>query len=175
MTEPQSLPAFTGDRRPATPAEARALSSTIRLRILRACLNEAMTNKAIAQRLGRNPATVLHHVRILVAQGFLAPAAERRGARGAREIPYLATGKSWLMEVGETASRHHMLAAFLEEVAAVGETNLDSSRLGLRLTESELEEFKTGLAALLDYWARRPATPGGRRWSVYVGMHPEQV
>ncbi|MBA2553617.1 MAG: ArsR family transcriptional regulator, partial [Geodermatophilaceae bacterium] len=91
------------------------------------------------------------------------------------EVPYLATGKSWLMEVGEPPSRDHMLAAFLEEVAAVGELNLDSSRLGLRLTVDEFEEFKTGLGALLDYWARRPATPGGKRWSVYVGIHPEEV
>ncbi|MBA2554206.1 MAG: winged helix-turn-helix transcriptional regulator, partial [Geodermatophilaceae bacterium] len=86
---PQRGPGLNGDRRLATAAEARALSSTFRLRILRACLGEPMTNKQIAQRLGRNPATVLHHVRLLVEQGFLAPTAERRGARGAREVPYL--------------------------------------------------------------------------------------
>ncbi len=36
-------------RRPATDEEARALASTLRLRILRVCLSEACTNKQIAQ------------------------------------------------------------------------------------------------------------------------------
>jgi len=176
VTDPTPLQALrTGERRTATAAEARALASATRLRILRACLDQPLTNKEIAQRIGRNPATVLHHVRTLVAQGFLTPSEARRGARGAREIPYLATGKSWLMEVGDTGLRDHMLAAFLEEVAVVGEANLDSARLGLRLSAEEFEEFKDQLGRLLNTWARRPMTPGGKRWSVYVGMHPEEL
>src|SRR5439155_18198906 len=59
-------------RRPATEAEARALASGIRLRILRLCLDRPLTNKEIAERLDANPATVLHHVRKLVDTGFLA-------------------------------------------------------------------------------------------------------
>ena len=59
-------------RRPATEAEARALASAIRLRIMRLCLDRPLTNKEIAERLGANPATTLHHVRTLVATGFLA-------------------------------------------------------------------------------------------------------
>src|SRR5438045_1919920 len=83
---------------PAGEAEARALASAIRLRILRLCLDRALTNKEIAQRLEANPATTLHHVRKLVDTGFLAPQPERRGTRGAREVPYLATRKSWRMD-----------------------------------------------------------------------------
>ena len=60
------------DRRPATEAEAKALASPLRLRILRLCLDQALTNKQLAGRLGRDPGTVLHHVRTLVATGFLA-------------------------------------------------------------------------------------------------------
>jgi len=174
--EPQSALRLDGERRTATDAEARALASATRLRILRACLDEPLTNKEIASRIGRNPATALHHVRTLVSTGFLVPAEERRGARGAREVPYLATGKSWLMDDAlRGRPRDHMLAAFLEEVAAVGEANLSSSRLGLRLSEEEYEQFRARLWELLDEYARRPMTPGGRRWSVYVGVHPEEA
>ena len=111
----------------------------------------------------------------LVATGFLVAAEERRGARGAREVPYLATGKSWLMEIDQPSPRDHLLAAFLEEVAAVGEDHLDSSRLGLRLSDQEYEDFRVRLAEFLNEYARRPLTPGGRRWSLYVGVHPEEV
>ncbi|MGI8533103.1 MAG: ArsR/SmtB family transcription factor [Geodermatophilaceae bacterium] len=164
---------YEGPRRTATDAERKALASTIRLRILRACLDEAMTNRQIAERLASNPATVLHHIRTLVAAGFLVALPARRGTRGAREVPYLATGKSWFMDVGPM-SRDVLLATFLEEVAAVGEAHLSSSRIGLRLSEVEWEEFHRRLHGLLDEYAQRPSTPGATRWSVYVGLHPEQ-
>ena len=158
MTEQQGRgarsadPRITGRRRRPTDAEARALASAVRLRILRLCLDEPRTNKEIAARLDRNPATVLHHVRTLVDTGFLAPATERRGTRGAREVPYRATGKSWLMDEagGPGAPRDVVLAAFLEEVAAVGEARLESSRLGLRLDPAALVEFRRRLFAFLD-------------------------
>src|SRR4051794_14286490 len=92
------------DKRPATPAEAKALSNPLRLRILRLCLDEALTNKELADRLGKDPGTLLHHVRTLVDTGFLAPEAVRAGATGALEKPYRATGKSWDLSVGDEPS-----------------------------------------------------------------------
>ncbi|PZA20572.1 ArsR family transcriptional regulator [Modestobacter versicolor] len=169
------MPRVVGERRPATDAEARALASAVRLRILRLCLDEPLTNKELAARLGRNPATVLHHVRTLVETGFLVAEEARRGARGAREVPYRATGKSWLMDGagGPAAGRDPSLAAFLEEVAAVGEHRLESNRLGLRLSAAEKAELGRRLHEVLDEFARRPADPDGEKWSVYLGMHPE--
>jgi len=151
------------------------MASPTRLRILRLCLSEALTNKEIAERLGRNPATVLHHVRTLVDTGFLAAGPARRGTRGAREVPYRATGKSWLMDGagGPGAARDPALAAFLEEVAAVGQEHLESTRLGLRLPAEEVDEFRDRLQALFDEYAGRPMRPAAPRWSVFVGMHPE--
>jgi predicted ArsR family transcriptional regulator len=89
------------ERRAATDEEARAIASPLRLRILRLCLDRPLTNKQIAQVLGRDPASVLYHVRTLVRTGFLVAEGERRGARGAREVPYRATGKSWVLDVGD--------------------------------------------------------------------------
>jgi predicted ArsR family transcriptional regulator len=172
---PPPSPSEPVERRPATDAEARALASATRLRILRLCLSEALTNKEIAERLGRNPATVLHHVRTLVDTGFLAAGPARRGTRGSREVPYRATGKSWLMDGAGAArpGRDPSLRAFLEEVAAVGEDKLDSTRMGLRLPEAELAVFRQRLDALFDEYAARPPDPAAPRWSLYLGMHPE--
>jgi predicted ArsR family transcriptional regulator len=178
MTEPDSAeraPRFVGERRRATDAEARALASAVRLRILRLCLDAALTNKEIAARLDRNPATVLHHVRTLVDTGFLVAEPARRGTRGAREVPYRATGKSWLMDGagGAAPGRDPALAAFLEEVAAAGEEHLESTRLALRLSAADREELARRLHELLDSYARRPPDPHGEKWSLYLGMHPE--
>jgi predicted ArsR family transcriptional regulator len=175
VTEPEGAPRFAGERRPAPDAEARALASAVRLRILRLCLDAPLTNKEIAARLGRNPATVLHHVRTLLDTGFLVAEPDRRGARGAREVPYRATGKSWLMDGagGPGQRRDPALAAFLQVVAAGGEVHRESTRLGLRLSAADRAELERRLHELLDSYARRPADPDGEKWSLYLGMHPE--
>jgi predicted ArsR family transcriptional regulator len=174
MTD-ERLPLLRGEKRKATDAEFRAIGSAFRLRILRLCSDEPLTNKEIAARLGRNPATVLHHVRTLVDTGFLEAMPVRRGTRGSREVPYRATGKSWLMDVDDRPmpARDPLLAAFLEEVAEVGERQLRSSRLALRLPPAEVEEFQNRLHALFTEYMTRPAGPGVERWSIYFGMHPE--
>jgi predicted ArsR family transcriptional regulator len=164
-------------KRPATEAEAKALASAIRLRILRACLDEPLTNKEIAGRLGANPATTLHHVRTLVATGFLAPQPARRGARGSREIPYRATGKSWELRLVEPyEGQHAMVDAFLEEFRLVEDrSRIRMSRLGPRLTDEEYEELGRRLAAIFEELKHRPPSPGGRPYSIFFAMHPDDA
>jgi hypothetical protein len=159
------------ERRPATDEEARALASSLRLRILRICLRESHTNKEIAARLDRDAASTLHHVRTLVRTGFLAPQQERRGTRGAREIPYLATGKSWLLST--PAHERAMLETFLEEVSLVPADSVDLARLGLRLSAADWTEFRDRLRELLDDFATHPDDPDAQAWSVFVAIHPD--
>ncbi len=165
-------------RRPATEAEAQALASSLRLRILRLCLDDELTNKEIAQRLGRNPASVLHHVRRLVDTGFLMALPVRRGTRGSREVPYRATGKSWQLsgrdDPGRRRTSEVMLEAFLAELADAGGEIGDASRLGLRLNKEHWAEFTDRIGALLDEFAARPSDPDGEHWSVFFAMHPDR-
>lgn len=165
-------------RRRATEAEARALASALRLRILRLCHREELTNKEIAQRLGRDPASVLHHVRRLVDTGFLDALPARRGTRGAREVPYRATGKSWTLDVrdADPARRGHdaMLQAFLDELADAGGQLADVSRLTLQLQPDDRTEFTQRIQAVLDEFANKPADPHGQWWSVFFAVHPDQ-
>lgn len=164
MTSPEPA------RRRATDAEARALASTVRMRILRVCLGEPRTNKEIAAALGRDPATTLHHVRRLLDTGFLRALPVRRGTRGSREIPYLATGKSWTVETPGAGSV--LLDAFVEEVALVPAETVDTARIGLRLSPERKAELSRRITALLeDYF--RTEDEHGEPWSVFVAVHPD--
>ncbi len=139
---------------------------------MRLCLHEPLTNREIAQLLGRNPATVLHHVRTLSDQGFLVPETPRRGRRGSREIPYRATKKSWDLDLGPSGDI--LLQTFLAEVAQIPGTDLDATRLGLQLSDDHEQELRSRLGELLDEFARRPRDVEGKRLSLFLVIHPDQ-
>jgi predicted ArsR family transcriptional regulator len=163
-------------RREADEAESRALASQLRLRILRLALHEPRTNQELAELLGLNPASVLHHVRTLVDTGFLVEQEPRRGARGSRERPYLASGKSFYVDTGDhlvAGAQDLLLQTFLEEVAALAPGELDSSRLGFRLSGEDREHVVRRLHDLLSEVAAMPSDPDGEPWSLYLGLHPE--
>jgi DNA-binding MarR family transcriptional regulator len=177
VADKRSSQGFKDDRPLASEAEAKAVASAVRLRILRLCLDHALTNKEIAERLGANPATVLHHVRKLVYTGFLAPQEERAGARGAREIPYLATRKSWALRLGEELQADMstaMLEAFRAEVAAVPDPGqVNAGRLGLRLNEEQYAELRERFKTLFDELAQWEPGPGAKPYSLFIAIHPD--
>lgn len=158
-------------RRLATKEEANALGSAMRLRIVRLTFQRPMTNKEIAQRLGKDPATTLHHVRKLVAAGFLAAQPARAGNRGAREIPYLSTGLSWQLDWSEqNSTQDAMLQAFLAEIADVGDINqVDQTRL---IVQVDPEELNRRLRTLFDELAAQPPEPGAPRVAIYLAVYP---
>jgi predicted ArsR family transcriptional regulator len=165
-------------RRPATAAEAKALAHPLRMRILRLCLDQALTNKQLAEWLGKDPGTVLHHVRTLVASGFLVPEEVRQGAKGALEKPYRATGKSWTLSleespVGDADATQAMLEAFLAELAEAGgpAAAISFNRLALTLNQASLEELTTRVLAILDEFVTRDPDPDGEPYGLLFGMH----
>lgn len=135
------------------------------------CLDQPMTNAQIAERLGRPPATVLHHVRTLAATGFLRALPAENGPRGSRPVPYLATRKSWMMD--EHRSSRPMIEAFLQTTTDLGDDDLGVARLGLRLGEEGHAELVSRLDELLQEFAARPPDPAGRPWSVFLAVHPD--
>src|SRR3954453_992796 len=140
-------------RREADEAEAKALASSLRLRILRATLHEPRTNQEIAQVVGQNPASVLHHVRTLVDTGFLIEQPSCRGARGSRERPYLASGKSFYVSTGMDTGgdgRDLLLETFLEEIKGLAPGQLEGFRLGFRLTPQDRARVEARLQEVLD-------------------------
>lgn len=153
-------------------ADARALASVLRIRILRLCLDRALTNKEIAARLGRDAGTVYHHVRLLADRGFLAAQEERRGPRGSREVPYVATGKSWRTPLGPSGFRV-LVETFLEELGEADPATVEASRLGLRLDRAGYEELMQRLSDLLQEFADRAPTPDGVPYSLFLTIHED--
>jgi DNA-binding transcriptional ArsR family regulator len=163
-------------RRPADEAESKALASPLRLRILRITLHEPHTNKEIAEALGRNPASVLHHVRTLADTGFLVEQPRRRGQRGSRELPYLASRKSFYLEMGEAhliGGEDLLLTTFLGELQELAPGLLRSSRVGFRLKAADRERLEERINDVFREIAAMPSDPDGEPWSIYLGVHPD--
>ena len=147
------------------------MASAVRLRIIRLTYQDALTNKEIAERLGKDPATTLHHVRKLVATGFLEAQPARSGNRGAKEIPYRSTGLSWRLDsVGyEAEVAEAILQALLSEVADVKPPALDQTRLVVKI---DPEELKHRLHSLMEELAARPVDPDTPSTAIYLAMYP---
>jgi DNA-binding transcriptional ArsR family regulator len=156
----------TADRR------ARALSSALRIRILRFCLHEERTNREIAAEFGLNPGTALHHVRSLVDAGLLAPGESRRGTRGAREVPYRATGLSWRTEVPGIAAV--LTRAFLDDIDGVPVDDIETWRMGFLIDEQTEAELQKEITALIERFRARIPGESARPVSLFVALHPER-
>lgn len=160
--------------RPGDPeAEARmkALSSPLRLRVLRLCAFESRTNKELAELLGVNPGTMLHHVRTLVSTGYLAAEPERAGAQGAREVPYRATGLSWRtsMPSGSTV----LVETFLQQIEGLADEDLDTTWLGLKLNDEHKAELQQRLYDLAQEFKDRGPDDDGETYSLFFAFHPD--
>lgn len=170
MTTHELPPPATDEERAA---RAKVLASATRMRVLRLCLHEARTNKELAEALGVNPGSMLHHVRALVDGGFLVADEERRGARGAREVPYRATRLSW--GSGSAPMGPVLIETFLQEIVGLAPEELEISRLGLKLSAEHRDEFRDRMYGLLQEFAARPSDDDGEPISVFVAQHPDRA
>jgi DNA-binding transcriptional ArsR family regulator len=163
------------NRQPATPAEAKALAHPLRLRILRLCLDETLSNRELAERLDKDPGTVLHHVRLLVDEGFLQEGEPRRGRRNSREKPYLATRKSWVLDFGPVDTSGDVAVAtaeaFAAELRASGPASLMTyARLGVRLTPPDQEALVRRIDELAEEYSGLD-DPNGEPVGIYLAAH----
>ncbi len=138
--------------------QAKAAAHPLRLRILRICGQQPMTNKQLADRLDTLPGTTLYHIRLLVEAGFLEPTAVRTGASGALERPYRATGLSWWLsnESHFDLGAHAMapIEAFEQELLEAGPGSVRTfSRFALHLSHEEVRELDHRIVAILDEYA----------------------
>lgn len=154
----------------------RALAHPLRLRILRLALEQSLTNRQLADRLGRDPGTVLHHVRTLVRQGFLEAEPERTGRRGSTERPYRATGKSWQVRMAPSADHLvSVLDAVRDEILEYGtDASLTSLRLGVRLVPDDVAELRRRIRQLGDEFVGRD-DPAGTPVGILALAHRRRI
>jgi DNA-binding transcriptional ArsR family regulator len=161
----------------ATAEEFKAMAHPLRLRILRYCLHEPHTNKEIADHFDKDPATTLHHVRLLVRTGFLVAEPVRAGRRGALEKPYRATGKTWDLSLSRPEDQGvEMLAvldALRDELLEVGPDGvLAGARMGLKLSDERAAQLEARIEDLVaEYADRLTDDEDGRRYGLYVNFH----
>jgi DNA-binding transcriptional ArsR family regulator len=151
------------DRREVTAREAKALGHPLRLRILRLCRQHELTNKQLAERLDRDPGTVLYHVRQLVNAGFLAQGPVRTGDSGALEKPYRIAMNTWWL----SDPRSHMeseaamapIEAFQEELREAGPDSVQAyARFMLHLSPEDAHELDRRICAVLDEYVETDNT-----------------
>lgn len=166
-----------GPRRPGTAEEARALAHPLRLRILRLALDTPRTNRELAELLDVNPGTTLHHVRMLVDHGFLVADEPRRGRRSSREIPYRATGKSWVLDFNpediETAdpSPAMITASHAEYLEAAPEDRLDGMRIAMRLSPDDRQELLDRISAVVHEFHDNRESADGEPMALFWAAH----
>ncbi|MFD9892909.1 ArsR/SmtB family transcription factor [Amycolatopsis sp. NPDC059027] len=172
IRQPASGPAAARKRRPATAKEAKAAGHPLRLRILRLCQQKELTNKQLADRLERDPGTVLYHVRQLVDAGLLEQAAVRTGESGALEKPYRAVGNTWWLDGPlndfDAETRFAPVEAFQEELREAGPEQVQAyERFLLHLSPEDVAELDRRILEVLDEYVStddqrrdRPAVNG---------------
>jgi DNA-binding transcriptional ArsR family regulator len=165
------------EQRRATPAEVRALSHPLRLRVLALCHGESLSNKELADRLHEQPATVLYHVRILVKTGFLEPLPAHPGPRGSTVRPYRATDKSYTIDIGEPrdtggAKMAAVDAAVAEMRGHRGEELGPLLLFSLRASRDQLDKLTTTLTEVLDRHDEETEGSTEPLWNLLIATYP---
>ena len=151
-SEPSEYPR---PRRAPTVQEAKAVSHPLRVRILRLCIAEELTNKQLADRLERDPGTVHYHVHQLLGAGLLHPAPVRTSDSGALEKPYRATTTTWWLDNPFAAAGPGAalapVDAFAEELSEAGPDAVQTlARFTLHLSPEDVRTLDRRILAILD-------------------------
>jgi DNA-binding CsgD family transcriptional regulator len=135
--------------------QAKALAHPLRIRMLRLCRQQAMTNKQLADRLGIDPGTALYHVRQLTEAGLMIQEPVRTGVSGALEKPYRSTGQTWWLDGpladADPDDAFAPIQAFQDELREAGPESVQTfDRFLLHLSPEDVQILERRILAILD-------------------------
>ncbi|MFI9162617.1 ArsR/SmtB family transcription factor [Kitasatospora aureofaciens] len=149
----------------ATIEDLKALGHPLRWRILRLCLDRALTNKELSVELDLAPATTLRHVRALVKTDFLVAEPVSTGEHGALQRPYRATARTrgLIITPDDSGLAQQVDLAVLgahrtELIAAGKDSGRGANRGVLRLRPESVESLRRRIQDLI---AEYPDEPDG--------------
>lgn len=187
------MPPKTRTRRRLDDAESiAALASAPRLDLLAALRTDApLSVRELAQRLGRAPTALYHHLQRLQQAGLVVVQGIRRQGRRDEKLyalaakrlyarPRGAASRAALQQVGAVLlrqmARDHRRALADASVAAEGPQRRVALRLlSLRLDLSALAALNADLDALFERWAAQPPQPAGQPLRVALVVAPSAV
>jgi predicted ArsR family transcriptional regulator len=175
-------------------SSARAIRSPVRTRILEIAIAQAPVSvRDIADRMGRSPASMYHHVKMLQAAGLLREAGSAGHGREAERLyapvaqgfrvkseKLTKKGKEDFAGLGAAHARY-ALRRYVRAVETDGAILSGAARnalvrhLSLRLSPQGLKDLNRDLEALIAKWAVAPQDEDAAVLSLAIVMGPHKV
>jgi DNA-binding transcriptional ArsR family regulator len=162
-----------------TAAQFKAMSDPVRARILNIILNEPVTAKQIATRLGATPGAIGHHLHVLEEAG-LAKVVARRLVRGIVAKYYTRTARLFKFEMPVEVTGPHSVALDLmarardemaESIASMAEDPCrEASFAHVRLSPERAEAYRARMAAIVEELLQEPTGGEGAVYGLALAM-----
>jgi DNA-binding transcriptional ArsR family regulator len=164
-----------------TDQQFRAIADPVRSRILGIIQTRPATAKQIAQRLGKAPGTIAHHLEVLEAAG-LAQVVATRVVHGITAKFYTRTARIFDFHFSPDVTGQSSMSSDIarsamlelsESLAAYGEGEDDVQQTSfphIRVAPERAREYRDRLNALFDELVAEPIDPNGRVYGVSLAI-----
>jgi DNA-binding transcriptional ArsR family regulator len=180
---PDSVPVAMPDLPPelliTSPAQFKAISHPTRTRILGIIQNQPATANQIADRLGKPPGTIGHHLQVLEDAG-LAQVIARRLVRGIVARYYTRTARMFKFDLpaevlGDMSPSLDILTTarneLVETLAATGaDACISAGFPHACLTPERAHEYDQRLRAIMQDFLREPTDPNGQIYGLSTAL-----
>jgi len=176
---PVTMPALPTRRVIKTEQQFKAISDSLRSRILGIIQNQPATAKQIADRLGATPGTIGHHLRVLEEAG-LAQVVARRMTRGIVANYYTRTARIFTYDlpseiVGDTPVDLAIINTARDELIETLASQTDDryshqSFPHVRLSPERARLYYERLQALVDDILHEPHDPAGEVYGILIAI-----
>jgi DNA-binding transcriptional ArsR family regulator len=177
-SEPVTMPVLPTCLTISTEQQFKAISDTVRSRILGVVQYQPLTAKQIAQRLQATPGAIGHHLHVLEEAGLVRVVA-RRLTRGIVASYYTRTARVFYYDLpkdvsGPTLGANLIAKAHAEFLEAIVSNEADPLLMDgfphVRVSQARMQELQKRLNDLLDEIFDEPPDPAGEVYSILFAL-----